>query len=567
MLQPADPQSKVTGRIGYGLVILVIAIYYICVQLFTINIPYCDEFNGVLTWQHMFNQKESIWEKFLLLFHQANEHRLFTFMVAVFTDYSVFGSIDFRRLGWEANLFMVLLLYLVNLLNTTDRRNPWIILLVAFFLFVPQNEITNWPIVGFAAILQYSLVVGSLWLLSRPGWANLTGAVVLATVATFSFGNGMFTFPVGFLVLALNKPKKSITWLIWALAMGVAIFLYFQDYRFRNQTGLLEHAVRDPLPLLQFFLTFFGTILIRIAQVKLTWITLAGLIPLIMLAYLLIFKWKEIKKHPVALAILLFIMVSAAVAALSRQKFGVSGATAPRYVLMQALFLSVLFLLILNLYSKRFKWLLPVLLCFGFLLYGARLTYGIFALNRHQNHLKGIIVAYKTDPAEINTPGPPPNIIKRVLDRSIRQGIYTPPEVTGKLKRVRPFKLHEPIKKLGNLRFNVELFSYDQDILNMSGWAFSPDHYRQEFSIGIFVKSENDNIVMPTELIPRKDVKDNFAKGFPDLPLSTGFLIRSTLDASHLQPGTYRVGICILNDREIIAMKFTGKSLQITPSP
>ncbi len=559
--------SRVSDKYGLGLVGLIILIYYICVQLFTINIPYGDEFNAALTWQHQFNLKDSVWKKFLFLFSQANEHRLFTYSVAVLTDYSVFGSVNFKRLAWEANLFMILLLYLVNRLNTTDRRNPWIILLIALSLFVPQHEITNWPIVAFAAILQYSLVIGSLWLLSRPGWANLTGAAALATLATFSFGNGMFTFPAGLLVLALKKPGRTAEWLIWTLFMVAVVFLYFQEYKFRGQSGSLTSALLNPIPVIQYFFTFFGTILIRILQVDQIWITLAGLIPIAMLVYLLLFNWKETKKHPAALAILLFFMVSAAVAAISRQKYGIHGATAPRYILMQALFLSVLFLLILNLYGTRIKWLLPGLLCFGILIYGIRLTYGIYALNRHQNHLKQIIVAYNTDPEEIDTHAPTPEIIKRILDRSVRKGIYYPPEITDERKSVTPFKYHATGKINQNLRFNIEQYNYNQGVLKMSGWAFSTSHYGRDLSIGFLLQSEQDNLILPALMVPRENVRQHFAEEFPTLSVSTGFSIKRTLTMLPLQPGTYKLGICILRNQEIIAMKFTGKKLDIPPSP
>lgn len=561
------PKPDVLTKIGLVLLFLVIALYYITVQLFTINVPFCDEFHCVFMWLDQYHQKETVWQKFLSLFSQANEHRLFTFSLAVLTDYSLFGSVNMKRLAWEANLFMILLLYLVNLLNTTDRRNPWIILLIAFFLFVPQNEITNWPIVAFAAILQYSLVTASLWLLSRQGWTNLAGAILLATVATFSFGNGMITFAVGFLVLALKKPGRSVTWVIWAMAMVVAFCLYFQEYKFRGQTGLLTSAILNPIPVVQYFLTFFGTILIRIARVDLTWITVTGLIPLTILAYLLIYKWKEVKMHPTALAILLFMMISAAVAAVSRQKFGVIGATAPRYILMQALFLAVLFILILNIYGSKTKWLLPGLLCFAFFLYGARLTYGVFTLDKHHNHLKEILIAYNTDPEEINTHAPAPDAIRRIFDRSIHQGIYQPPEVKGELKRVKPFKFRESDHISEKLRLNIEMFNYDHGVLTMGGWAFSPEQPHQDLFVGIILQSDHDNLILRAKKLPRNNVKQHFAKIYPNLIVSTGFHLNSPLADLALQPGTYRVGICLLHQKDVIAMKFTDKSIYIAPSP
>jgi hypothetical protein len=363
------------------------------------------------------------------LFRQANEHRIFTYSLAVLTDYSLFGSLNFKRLGWEANLTMILLLYFVNLLNTADRKNPWLILPVALLFFVPQHEITNWPIVGFGSTLQYSLVVASLWFLARPGWISITGALLLASMATFSFGNGMLTFPVGFLVLALKKPKQPVVWFIWAIAMATTIFLYFQDYTFRGQSGLLSSAILNPGPVIQYILTFFGTILARYPNVTLLRITIAGIIPLSALACLVIFKWEEVKKHPVALSVMLFVILSAAMAAVSRQAIGIGGATAPRYVLLQALFLAVLYLLFINIYAKKYKWLPLVFLSLAFMIYGGRMVKGIYKHEQHKEHLHELIRAYHLEPSRKVIFGPEPPIIKKILDKSSRTGIYTPPEI------------------------------------------------------------------------------------------------------------------------------------------
>jgi hypothetical protein len=425
LLNP-DPRFKTAGWI---ILVAVIVVYYLCYQFLTINIPFGDEYNCALRWFDHHQLLDSWWKKFIHLFDQANEHRIFTFSLAVVTDYSLFGVLNFKRLGWEANLFMVPLLFLINLLNQTNRKNPWLILPIAMLLFVPQHEITNWPIVGFGAILQSGLTIASLWFLSRSGWPSLIAAGSLAAVATFSFGNGMFTFLAGYIVIALKKPKEPLVWLTWTIIMVLSVFLYFQDYVFLQNSISFSGALRNPVPVIQFFLTYFGRILVKISQVPLYWVALAGLAPLGALGYLLVFQWKEVKKHPVSLAILFFILLSAAITSVSRQSFGVIGATAPRYILLQALFLAVLYMLYMNIYSKKAPWILPLILLSSLLFYGARLVNGIGALDRHKTELQQIILAYNTDPEEIKTFGPPPAIITAALNRSKATGVYIPPKV------------------------------------------------------------------------------------------------------------------------------------------
>jgi hypothetical protein len=449
------PNRRLTN-IGVVILVLVIAVYYICVQFLTLDIPYGDEFGCALGWLIQNQTINGCWDKFLHLFNQANEHRVFTFSLAVLTDYSLFGSLNFKRLAWEANLWMIPLFLLINLMNTAGRRNPWLIMPVVLLLFVPQHEITNWPIVGFGAIMQSVLVVASLLLLTRPGAANLTAAILLAAIATFSFGNGMLTFAVGFLILMLKKPKQPGPWIAWTSAMVLAVFLYFVDYDFRGQGGLLSEALRHPLPVFQFFLTFFGSILVAYQSVHLIWITLAGLIPLSALVFLLLFKWRKISSYPVILSVLLFVLLSAAMAAVSRQKFSAIGATAPRYILLQALFLSALYLLYINVYSSKVRWLPVLLLAFGLFHYGGRMSKGIHNLNRHRNLLLELIVAYQTDPSKKVIFGPKPAVIKKILDLSAASGIYTPPPLSSMDTWVIPFSPDVPKDIQGTLNNSTD---------------------------------------------------------------------------------------------------------------
>lgn len=548
---------------GYGILILVIAIYYITIQIFTINIPFGDEFFYALKWLDNYESKGTAWERFLFLFSQANEHRIFTFSLATISDYSLFGVVNFKRLAWEGNLFMVPLLFLINLLNTTNRRNPWIILPVAFLLFIPQQEITNWPIVAFGVILQFCLVIAALWMLARPGWTNLAVAVVLATIATFSFGNGMFTFAVGFLVLALKWPKKPLTWLVWGLSMSMAIFLYFLDYKFRGQTGLLALALHKPVPVVQYFLIFFGTILSSHLHFPVLFYMIAGLLPLLALGYLLIFKWYEVKKQPVALSILLFILISAAVAAISRQSYGIGGATAPRYVLLQAIYLAVLIVMYINIYNLRIKWLLPLFLGSTLLLYAGRFPAGAKALDKHQKHLKNIILAYKNNPEEINTYTPERSVLKTILDQSIRKGFYSPPLLQDYLHKTKPFKIYIGNMISDKVKFNIEQFQYHHNILTISGWAFSTEHYKVEWSIGLYLHSDKDSLVIPANINERKGVRQHFKNSYPDLNPNCGFSLNLDVNKLPLVKGDYKLGICLFRETRIIALKFTEKSISV----
>lgn len=293
------------------------------------------------------------------------------------------------------------------------------------------------------------------------------------------------------------------------------------------------------------------------------WITLAGLLPLSALAYLILFKWREVKNHPVALSVLFFVILSACMAAISRQSFGAIGATAPRYVLLQALFLAVLYLLFINIFASRAKYFLMFVICGSLLLYGARLVKGVYSMNHHKEQLKRMIVVYHLNLPEKVIFNPGPDRIKKILDRSAKLGFYAPPALKDDVKRAEPFRPSNLKDMPESLRFNIDLFKPAVDTLQIIGWAFSLLDRKQEQSIGILLQSDSDSLVIPAMMYERKDVVQHFKNQIPDIQPQCGFSLYMDLSSMKLQPGEFRIGICLFKDRKLLGWIKTDKSIKI----
>jgi hypothetical protein len=549
--------------IGFLVVTLPIVIYYFSIQIFTINIPFGDEYSGALQWTHAYIGLNSAWSKFLLLFRQANEHRIFSYHISVLTDYIIFGELNFKRLLWEGNLGMIALFFLATHLNRNEHTNPWFMLPIALLLFIPQHEISDWGIVAFGAIFQYAIILASLILLAKPGRFNFFASMLLAFIATFSFGNGMFVYLSGFLVLFLLKQKDKIVWLQWISAMIFSVSFYFTNYNFSFGSGFSFGFINNPIQTIQYFFIFFGSIFTPLLSGHIMILTLAGLVLVLFLGYLLIFKWNNVKEHPVALAMILFILLSSAAAAVSRLKFGIGGATAPRYILLQALFLSMLYIITINVFISEKRWLFPVILVASSMLFIARLYNNFQNMQLHKTHLREIILAYEVDYKQIKTFGPSPKIIKQLLDISRQTGIYVPPSIRELYPEIKLLDQCEKSEGPNNLAFNIDEYQDNKLFLKINGWAFLRTGNQNINQIGVVLKSETKSFVFSTIKVKRADVAQYFKATYPDLPNYTGFSFLLDKKSIGIPPGFYHIGFCILDHNKMISIKFSEKFIDM----
>ncbi|MEI6697060.1 MAG: hypothetical protein WCO13_13460 [Bacteroidota bacterium] len=554
-------KDKIINFFGYLLITIIVCIYYAAIQRFAINIPYGDEYGAALAWVNIYNHLTTFPEKLIHLFHQANEHRILTYYLSVLADYTIFGSLNFKALLWVGNLWMIILFFLIFRLNKVEGRNPWFWIPVALLLFVPQHEISDWGIVALAAIVQYPLAILAMVFLNKPGRWNLITSVFFAVLTTFAFGNGMFIYISGYLILLLGKQKNRQYWFAWSLAMILSIGFYFTDYNFSQREGFTLSFLTHFLQTVQYFLAFFGSIFSPFIKGSIIFITIAGLFLILLMGYLVFFKWGKTKEHPVALAIILFIMLTVAAASVSRIQFGVAGATAPRYVLLQALFLALLYIVIMDIYKADKKWLLPIILFGSVVLYGGRLKQNFSSMEQHKSHLKEIIYYYYVDYEKIITFGPSPAIIKSTLDCARQNGVYTPLTIRQLNPEIIMLNISIPPVIENNMKYSIDVLNDYPIASRVTGWAFLEHDNQADQQIGLVLKSDTKTLVFTTESHDRKDVKKYFTNAFPTLHKQMGFQIILDKKSFGIPNGSYKIGVCILQSHEIVGFQLTPQYL------
>jgi hypothetical protein len=177
-------------------------------------------------------------------------------------------------------------------------------------------------------------------------------------------------------------------------------------------------------------------------------------------------------------------------------------------------------------------------------------------MQQHKNNQNEVMIAYHNKPEEIEFISPKPERIRHILDRSVFNGIYIPPKVSGKVKRERPFIPGNVKEKSDAVKFNIEKLHINKGYLEIRGWLFPLKSQQEELSIGLLFASEKDSLVIPAKVVERKDVRQHFGNTYPEIPLNCGFVLKKELKTLKIQNGNYRLGICLLQDTTVVALKF-----------
>jgi hypothetical protein len=433
---------------GLLLILIPVTFYYLKVFELSINIPFWDEYGTALGWMRLYLDSSG-YNRFLLLFYQANEHRLITYQLTVISDYYLFGEINFRHILIFGNLGMIGLAYALFKLNPIFKTNTLVFVPVILLLFVPLGSVSDWGIVASVIILIYITVLLSLYFLNKKGIINFSVAIILAIITTFSFGNGMFVFLSGFLVLVLSPNKSLPRILIWTAAMVVCVALYFTDYSFAVGTNSKTAFLQSPLQTMEIFLTFFAGFMNPILSSGTLIYTILGSIIFSYSCYLIFFKWREIKKYPVALSFLIFIIITAATMAVSRVGVGVMVSFANRYFIVQVLYISILYIISVNIYKGINNWFLMFIIVIGIITYVERSHVGVNNMERNRALRAKGLMSYYINPDSTSLGHPIPEEGSKTIDWAKESGYFNPPTMDELLSDK---ALQEKIKAIDQIR-------------------------------------------------------------------------------------------------------------------
>ena len=343
----------------------IVVFWYVWNQ-YAVSIPKYDD-HALKGFLLDLENETSLWGKILQFFRQHNEHRIVYDRFITWLDFSLWGKLSYVRLMVVGNLSLVGLMAIFGavLRRTVPQSPTWLIYLppVAFLLFnLCQWENMFW---GMSALQNFTVVFWvffSIYLLTYTD--SIVFAGILATLATLTSGNGLLIWPIGLVVLLLQKQFTRIR--VWGVNAIVIIILYFVSYEKLTGNPPVRNSISD---LLKAWFAFNGAAAEAFFQrMTLTWcIVLGGIITLCCMS---IGVWRLIsiaksaqsqRQQPntqtdiFLLAGLAFILGTAAIVAWSRTGFGLDVLITSRYKVYSLLLLILVYLFAVTHSARRLR--------------------------------------------------------------------------------------------------------------------------------------------------------------------------------------------------------------------
>jgi|GEM_PF-6162225 len=247
---------KVDRILPFSICAVIIVSFYAVILKNSVDIPNGDDIYCLLLFTQQFQDALSWGERFHLLVQQWVEHRILYSRLTALISYVIHGGqVNFITIILIGNLTLVAFTALFWKFLNGIKASGYYLIPIVLTLFSPvMYEANLWA--GACTVYMPVCFMGllSVYLISKKTALSFTGAIVIALLATYSFGNGMFSFVAGIVVLVMQKRFKELV--IWVPVMVAAIFLYFQNFYVASATNAFSFSAHFQHPTYLFYNLF-----------------------------------------------------------------------------------------------------------------------------------------------------------------------------------------------------------------------------------------------------------------------------------------------------------------------
>jgi len=306
------------------------------------NIPFLDDYDVILHFILKYQNADSFWTSLSLFFEQHNEHRIAFGKLITLLVYHIWGQLDLRLLTFLGNLGLIGCLLVLYKMISIEQRDKFLYFVpISLLLFQFQYvETILWAMAALSNIFVLFFALLSLHMLNTEGRLNFLVAFLLAVLASFTQGMGIFTFAAAALLLVVKKNVRRFV--VWLFLSGMVLGLYFVNYQKPPENPGITIFVA-PLSTFKYFVTFLGS--------SFPFPFFAGLF---FIAFFLFMTWKGyFKKNSAVYCGLVLIFLAAAAAALTRSNLGVEQAISSRYRIVSVLMPIFTYIFLVENYQDR----------------------------------------------------------------------------------------------------------------------------------------------------------------------------------------------------------------------
>ena len=474
---------------------IILPIFFFILMLFTyaVNVPWMDDtevfpdFLGKFLASHTFDER--IW----LLLKPNNEHRVVYAKILTLVHYAITGTLNMKTLTILSNVTLIGILWLFWKVIKEQKIAAIYFLPIPFFLLQPQYYLTSlWTITG----LQHQPVIFfgllGMYLLSKNTNKTLFIAIIVVLFNSFTMSNGLFYWIVGMMILALQGRYKIL--ILWTILTITTFKLYFYKFDQGANSQGFDYFFKNPHESFFGFFTYLGgsfdfltlqPILIRSIIPTIVGFILVGISIWWVFSKLLFSKekssiflfWEKLQQkfnqepsNYIIFGLFLFVIINASIIAILRPRFGYFVMLVGNYKIYPALFLSIVYLMVLTGWlkfqksQKYFNWILIGSVIFNLV------SYLKFLPEVHERRKDLLVRVFNQEHNQIGL-GPMvgsdfDRYVQTVMGRLVSTGIYQYPKTifTDSEKEIfSRFPDNQPIK-IEILKINNEVFIASKDL-------------------------------------------------------------------------------------------------------
>jgi hypothetical protein len=206
-------------------------LFYSFILRFGINAPFADDWsviNGMII--RFFYGPERLVDKYLLLFSQSNEHRLFYTSLVSVIQYALFGKINYLALSFIGALSSFGIHIIFYLYLNRYQLAKWLIIPISIIVYnLTYFQNLFWPISALQHNSIVFLVFLAVFILDAPLKKRSSFFIgsFLVAIAVFSSANGFAILIAGIPIIVVY-PKKY--WFFWFFLAASLFMLYTIHY-------------------------------------------------------------------------------------------------------------------------------------------------------------------------------------------------------------------------------------------------------------------------------------------------------------------------------------------------
>lgn len=543
----------------YLIILLPIVTFYGLFFKYTVNAPINDDYQAVLDFINKIIATDSISEKVKLLFSQHNEHRIVYDRIWTIISYKLQYNVDFNFLAFIGNLS------LLGIAVIFYKR--FSLLQKPLLLFVPVTvvlfNVSSWENMTFAMAALSNFTV-YLFVLISLGFItsntldkkrNLYLAFLFLFLAAMTQGGGLFLVPISLVILVYKKEYKNV--IIYGVLSVLLLTLYFYQYQKPPQSmGIVDSISEFKFDIILFVFSFLGNAFnyYLVYNNPIYSIHFAMVIgALFFLLFLYITYTKYYKKNLFVYSLMLLLVMSACITAVSRISFGIETSGASRYRINGIIFFIALYYWFIETRNlKKSLYLYTILTLSGIYYFYINLRQEQYLQIREKQTYAGILNYNYGTPEMLNGEKSMVNLYRSILEESVNSDTYKFPD-NKQLEVYFPFSETTIIGKneTGDasavLSNNTETVTKLPDCYMIEGWAFLEGYKTKSQKVYIGIKNETDQT--PTYYLAQKNVRYDLSPYFnkPNLD-DGGYTIR--LSESLIKKGENKIWVMVLNDNQ-----------------